>query len=132
MIEHAARAVWEERWHPLREEWVIVAAHRQGRPWLGETVRSAAENAPEFDATCYLCPGNARVSGAVNPRYDGVFVFDNDHPCVGPDSPPDFMTPSPPYAARRAEGIARVISYTPRHDLTLARMPVSGITSIVD
>ena len=20
---------WEERWHPLREEWVIVAAHRQ-------------------------------------------------------------------------------------------------------
>ena len=21
--------VWEERWHPLREEWVIVAAHRQ-------------------------------------------------------------------------------------------------------
>src|SRR5215831_12916812 len=20
---------WEERWHPLREEWVIIAAHRQ-------------------------------------------------------------------------------------------------------
>jgi hypothetical protein len=29
------RGFWEERWHPLREEWVIVAAHRQGRPWIG-------------------------------------------------------------------------------------------------
>ncbi len=29
-------AVWEERWHPLREEWVVVAAHRQNRPWSGE------------------------------------------------------------------------------------------------
>ena len=29
---------WEQRWHPLREEWVIVAAHRQQRPWTGGTV----------------------------------------------------------------------------------------------
>ena len=33
---------WEERWHPLREEWVIVAAHRQNRPWSGETLHLAA------------------------------------------------------------------------------------------
>jgi UDPglucose--hexose-1-phosphate uridylyltransferase len=29
---------WEERWHPLREEWIIVAAHRQDRPWSGATI----------------------------------------------------------------------------------------------
>ena len=29
-------AAWEQRWHPLREEWVVVAAHRQDRPWQGE------------------------------------------------------------------------------------------------
>ena len=34
-------AVWEERWHPLREEWVIVAAQRQNRLWSGETVENA-------------------------------------------------------------------------------------------
>ena len=22
---------WEECWHPLREEWIIIAAHRQNR-----------------------------------------------------------------------------------------------------
>ena len=27
--------MWEERWHPLREEWVIIAAHRNNRPWSG-------------------------------------------------------------------------------------------------
>src|SRR5579884_4098500 len=126
------RPTWEERWHPLREEWVIVAAHRQGRPWQGETVTTAAERPPSYAADCYLCPGNSRVSGAVNPIYAGVFVFDNDHPCVGADAPRDIVPPEPPYAARRADGIARVISYTPRHDLTMARMPVSDIACIVD
>jgi len=34
--------VWEQRWHPLRDEWVLVAAHRQSRPWTGETMRAPA------------------------------------------------------------------------------------------
>jgi len=37
---------WEERWHPLREEWVIVAAHRQDRPWSGETITHASATLP--------------------------------------------------------------------------------------
>jgi UDPglucose--hexose-1-phosphate uridylyltransferase len=132
MTSARGNAVWEERWHPLREEWVIVAAHRQARPWIGETVRAAEDQLPRYVADCYLCPGNARVSGAVNPRYAGVHVFDNDHPCVGHDAPADFMPPPAPYVARRADGIARVISYTPRHDLTLARMSIPEISGIVD
>ena len=87
---------------------------------------------PPHDATCYLCPGNARVSGAVNPRYSGIHVFDNDHPCVGADAPPAIEQPPAPYVARRADGMARVICYSPRHDLTLARMPVRDIAAVVD
>ena len=68
----------------LREEWVIVAAHRQSRPWSGEQVGAPAAPPPAYDAGCYLCPGNARVSGKANPQYTGTYVFDNDHPCVGP------------------------------------------------
>ena len=70
--------MWEERWHPLREEWVIVAAHRQARPWSGAEVVHQAPRPPAFEPGCYLCPGNARVGGAVNPRYTGTFVFDKD------------------------------------------------------
>jgi galactose-1-phosphate uridylyltransferase len=62
-------SLWEERWHPLREEWVIVAAHRQDRPWSGETVGRKQTEVPEYVADCYLCPGNLRVSGKKNDQY---------------------------------------------------------------
>lgn len=126
------RHVWEERWHPLREEWVIIAAHRQGRPWLGEMVSTAEEDVPDYQADCYLCPRNVRSSGTVNPDYHGVYVFDNDHPCVGPDAPTAAEQSLPPYASRRAGGHARVVCYAPRHDLTLARMTVPEIARIVE
>ncbi len=122
--------IWEERWHPLREEWVIIAAHRQGRPWIGAMVESQGERPPRYVEGCYLCPGNARVSGAINPSYTGVYVFDNDHPCVGPDAP-ELDPPPPPYRARRAEGLARVICYDPRHDLTVAEMDLGAIAALV-
>jgi UDPglucose--hexose-1-phosphate uridylyltransferase len=122
--------VWEERWHPLREEWIIVAAHRQDRPWAGQTVAIPPVRPPAYVPDCYLCPGNLRVSGARNPEYTGVFVFDNDHPCVGPDAPQHLSPPPPPYANRPATGLARVICYSPRHDLTLAEMPVPTIAAI--
>ncbi len=123
--------VWEERWHPLRQEWVIVAAHRQSRPWIGQTVGAQDQPPPAYVADCYLCPGNVRVSGARNPHYGGVFVFDNDHPCVGPDAPGDMALPPLPYRVRRADGLARVICYSPRHDLTVAEMDVASIGAIV-
>ncbi len=122
---------WEERWHPLREEWVIVAAHRQGRPWIGQTVASQETELPAYVPDCYLCPGNARISGATNPAYSGVYVFDNDHPCVGPDAPSGLEQPPAPYRTRRADGLARVICYSPRHDVTLAEMSVAEIATVV-
>jgi UDPglucose--hexose-1-phosphate uridylyltransferase len=115
-------SVWEERWHPIREEWVIVAAHRQDRPWIGQEVRATDGGVPRYVADCYLCPGNARVSGARNPDYDHTFVFDNDHPSVGPLAPRDLEPPSGIYRNRPATGIARVVCYSPRHDLTLAEL----------
>src|SRR5262245_39527747 len=125
------RCFWEERWHPLREEWVIVAAHRQSRPWIGQTVASAQSRPHAVLSDCYVCPGNARVSGAVNPSYTGVYVFDNDHPCVGPDAPAELAPPPGPYRVRRADGVARVICYSPRHDLTVAEMSATEIAEII-
>src|SRR5262245_34556923 len=104
---------WEERWHPLREEWVIIAAHRQNRPWNGETVRHDEPDLPEYLPDCYLCPGNARVSGRRNAPYTNTFVFDNDHPCVGFDAPVDVTAPNGLYRSRPASGIARVVCYSP-------------------
>ncbi len=123
---------WEERWHPLREEWVVVAAHRDARPWSGERVAAAARDVAAYEPTCYLCPGNARVGGKTNPRYTGTFVFDNDHPCVGADAPVAIEAPPAPYRSRAARGVARVVCFSPRHDATLAVLPVDAVREVVE
>jgi len=125
--------VWEERWHPLRGEWVVISSHRNERPWQGERVTDAARALPTYLPDCYLCPGNVRSSGQRNPQYRGVYVFDNDHPCVGP-SAPEVSEPAMGqgiYQTRRAAGTARVVCYTPRHDLTLAQMPEPDVLSLL-
>ena len=85
--------MWEQRWQPLREEWVVVAAHRQNRPWSGEMLDSSALPVPDYRDYCYLCPRNERVGGYFNDDYKGVFVFDNDLPCVGSNAPSELETP---------------------------------------
>jgi len=124
--------MWEERWHPLREEWVIVAAHRQSRPWAGAEVGGEAPRPPAFEPTCYLCPGNARVGGAVNPRYTGTFVFDNDHPCVGVNAPRELTPSRGIFRNQPATGVARVVCYSPRHDVTLAELDVDGVDALLE
>lgn len=122
---------WEERWHPLREEWVIVAAHRQDRPWSGETVVSTASSIPDHDPHCYLCPRNSRVSGGINPDFKDIFVFDNDHPSVSLDAPVNVDVPSHIYRSRPATGIARVVCYSPKHNLTLAELAPAEIQGLL-
>jgi UDPglucose--hexose-1-phosphate uridylyltransferase len=123
---------WEQRWHPLREEWVIVAAHRQDRPWQGEQrPGNEARVIPEYASECYFCPGNARVSGARNAHYDGVFVFDNDHPCVGPEAPIDLEAPTGIYKNHPAGGAARVLCYSPKHNATLAELDETEIQNLI-
>src|SRR5262245_32819875 len=122
---------WEERWHPLREEWIIIAAHRQHRPWNGETIEHQDTLLPTFVPDCYLCPGNTRISGKRNAEYTGTFVFDNDHPCVGPDAPPEIAATNGLYRSQPAAGISRVVCYSPRRNLTLAELEVCEIENLL-
>jgi UDPglucose--hexose-1-phosphate uridylyltransferase len=123
--------LWEERWHPLRREWVIVSSHRNDRPWHGETVGEARRDLRAHDPGCYLCPRNARVSGHKNPDYTGLFVFDNDHPCVSSSAPTELEPAIGIYENRPASGASRVVCFTPRHDLTLAELPHAQFVSLL-
>ena len=122
---------WEQRWHPLREEWVIIAAHRQNRPWTGDTIKKPSEELPEYDADCFLCPGNKRVSGKQNPNYKNTFVFDNDHACVSRDAPKVEELDQGIYMRKPASGIARVVCYSPKHNLTLAELGLAEIVILL-
>src|SRR4029079_17545650 len=75
------------RYNPLLDEWVLVSADRNRRPWLGRREGPPANDVPVYDPTCYLCPGNRRVNGEVNPDYAETFVFTNDFAALRPDVP---------------------------------------------
>ena len=114
---------------------MIIAAHRQDRPWHGETIGGAENPAaavPEYVRNCYFCPGNPRVSGARNENYRGIYVFDNDHPCVGSSAPERLERPGGIFKNNPATGIARVVCYSPRHNVTLAELDTSEIMSLIE
>ncbi len=121
------------RWNPLRQSWVLVSPHRTQRPWQGEVGQKSVPSAVSYDPECYLCPGNKRAGGAVNPGYASVFSFVNDYSALLPDLP--VATPaqeSPLLQAEAVRGLCKVLCFHPDHSLTLARMTRAEIRTVVE
>ncbi len=87
---------------------------------------------PTYDPKCYLCPGNTRVNGDTNPKYDKNFVFTNDFAALTPDTPLDAEEGDDLFKLEPARGTARVICFSPDHSKTLPVMEVSEIRNVVD
>jgi UDPglucose--hexose-1-phosphate uridylyltransferase len=119
------------RLNALTGEWVLVSPHRTGRPWQGQIESEVQGSALPYDPQCYLCPGNTRVNGEMNPPYEATFVFDNDFPALLPDGPPVDLE-GPLLTARSESGRCRVICYSPSHNVTFSQMPLPGIRLVVD
>jgi UDPglucose--hexose-1-phosphate uridylyltransferase len=71
------------------------------------------------------------VSGKTNPRYTQTFVFDNDHPSVAENAPVHLSQPSGIYRNQPARGIARVVCYSPKHNLTLGELEPVEIENLL-
>ncbi len=119
------------RRNALTGEWVLVSAGRTRRPWLGAEEPEPPEDRPAFDPGCYLCPGNTRVSGDVNPAYATTFVFTNDFAALRPDTA-DARLGEGLFRAEGTRGTCRVVCFSPRHDITLAGMDADSIRRVVD
>src|SRR5579883_1911702 len=120
------------RLNVLTREWVLVSPHRTSRPWQGQVEKTAQEQQPKYDPGCYLCPGNERAGGVKNPNYTSTFVFDNDFAALLPGTPCETQQEQDLLIAEGIPGISRVICFSPRHDLTLARMSRVEIRSVID
>jgi UDPglucose--hexose-1-phosphate uridylyltransferase len=117
----------------LTGEHILVSPQRSNRPWQGQTEPPELITLPQFDPKCYLCPGNERAGGQRNEAYEHTSVFVNDYPAVlpppGPIAP---VAPHPLLTAQPVDGQCDVITFHPRHDLTLARLGIEDIARIVE
>ncbi len=104
----------ELRKHPLTNDWIMIASHRQGRPQMPKDY-------------CPFCPGSGKV-----PDHFDVYKYDNDFPALSQDPPvpdpvaTDFFETAPAY------GKCEVILYSPEHTITLPELPTSHIQKLVD
>ena len=126
-LEHPHR-----RYNPLTGEYVLVSPHRALRPWLGKQETASVEKRPQYDPACYLCPGNTRAGGVINPSYIGTYVFTNDFSALLADTPDAPGAEHPLLQVRSARGACRVVCFSPRHDLTLPELSPVEIRGIID
>ena len=119
------------RYNPLLDEWILVSPQRAKRPWQGQNEAISDEKKPEYDETCYLCPGNHRITGGTNPNYESCYVFDNDFPALLKDEVSSDVAQEDLFKINPERGINRVICFSPKHNVTLAEMQVPEIENVV-
>ena len=119
-----------KRFNSLTGEWVLVSPHRAKRPWQGQQEESPIDNRPTYDPSCYLCAGNVRANGEINPNYEDVFVFINDFSALQNDFN-DFKINDGLIKAESERGICKVICFSPDHSKSLAQMEVMDIKKVV-
>ncbi|HEX8270464.1 MAG TPA: UDP-glucose--hexose-1-phosphate uridylyltransferase [Flavobacterium sp.] len=119
------------RYNPLIGEWVLVSPHRAKRPWQGQKEAISSTVLPEFEAECYLCPGNTRANGVTNEKYQDVYVFGNDFPALLLDEVDMENDLNPLFQLKPERGINKVVCFSPRHDLTIPEMEVTAIEKVI-
>ncbi len=120
------------RFNLLTGDWILVSPHRTKRPWQGKVESLPEENRPAYDPGCYLCPGNKRADGSINPKYTDSFVFTNDFAALLPDTPEGSFDVEGLLKAKSEKGTCRVISFSPDHSLTLPQMRVEAIGKVIE
>jgi UDPglucose--hexose-1-phosphate uridylyltransferase len=108
------------RYDPLVDEWVAIAAHRQGRTFL-----------PPSDQ-CPLCPSTPERATEI-PAYDyDVAVFENRFPSLSDraGAPPGELTPFT--ATRPGIGRCEVVCFTADHQASFASLPPSRVRTVLE
>lgn len=119
------------RYNPLADSWVLVSPHRAKRPWQGQKEAPDVSVKPSYDPDCYLCPGNTRISGDVNPDYSDPYVFTNDFSALLPDTPDYQQKEDPLFTLESVKGESRVICFSPDHAKTLPELSVADIQAVI-
>jgi len=104
---------YQRRWNPLRREWVLVAAGRQGRTFLPDA------------ADCPLCPSRPGHSTEIPASRFQLAVFENRFPAM-------LSSPSPARGRGQVGGTCEVVVYSEQHEGSMATLGEARIRELVD
>ncbi|WP_462248488.1 UDP-glucose--hexose-1-phosphate uridylyltransferase [Ekhidna sp.] len=119
------------RLNVLTNEWVLVSPHRTKRPWQGKVERIDQLKRSSYDEECYLCAGNMRANGELNPHYDATYVFPNDYAALESRIPKIEINEGL-LRAKSEEGICKVVCFSPDHSKSLPQLGLQGIIKVVE
>jgi UDPglucose--hexose-1-phosphate uridylyltransferase len=105
------------RWHPLRQEWVIYAGHRQNRTFLPPRDYSPLSESKSEEFPTEMPQGDYEVA-----------VFENLFPSMNlsTESMPDLTTTTQP-----AKGVCEVVVFTKDPDASFGELPLSRLKLIL-
>lgn len=106
------------RWHPLRQEWVVYASHRQNRTFLPPKDYSPLKESVSKEFPTEMPKGD----------YD-VAVFENLFPSLNlaTDAAPGLNVPTLP-----AKGVCEVVVFTKDPDSSLAALPLDRVQLVLE
>ena len=125
------------RFNPLTGEWVLVSPHRTAAAVAGpggeaRTRIAACTTTP----SCYMCPGNRRATGVTTRlTREPIFSTMTIPPCCPARRKAEMIDQADDkglLVAQSESGICRVVCFSPRHDLTLAKMERADLRRVVD
>ncbi|WP_049630199.1 UDP-glucose--hexose-1-phosphate uridylyltransferase [Cellvibrio sp. pealriver] len=119
------------RYNPLTGEWLLISPHRTKRPWQGQQELNQWPESAAHDPACYLCAGNARAGGELNPHYKTTFVFTNDFAALMPSVPDAPDTSDPLFRIQAEHGTSRVICFSPDHSKTLPLLSDEEMQAVI-
>ncbi|HYN95918.1 MAG TPA: galactose-1-phosphate uridylyltransferase [Pilimelia sp.] len=108
------------RLDPLLDEWVAIAAHRQGRIFL-----------PPSDE-CPLCPSTPERSTEIPAADYDVAVFENRFPSFSDRTAGELTPPTDFVPVRPGVGRCEVVCFTADHDASFASLSPSRVRTVLD